>query len=133
MEIGAHGLKAPEGLGVGGIFETSHDVDMEEIFEGSSFHGAGFQMGHVHAAIEEIAQYMVKGARFMAYGEDEGDFVGLFGDFHLWPDDEESRVVAGVEENIFRDHFQAIEAGRRFTGYGSLVFLPVFCHLFRAP
>ena len=83
--------------------DTAFDVDVKEVLEGSAFHGAGLEVRHIHAAVEEVAEDMVEGARLMLDGDDEGDLIRVFSDFHLRRDDEETGVVARIEIDIFRE------------------------------
>ena len=76
---------------------------------------------------------MVKGARLVAYGNDEGDLVGLLRDFHVRSDDEEAGAVAVVEENIFLQDGKAVQLGSSPSCNGRLVLLPVLCNLLGTP
>ena len=44
------------------IAQVAHDIDVEEVFKGPALEGPRFQMSHVHAVIEEVAQDVIQGA-----------------------------------------------------------------------
>lgn len=44
-----------EGLCVGWVVDAAFDVDVEEVLEGTAFHGTRLEVRHIHAAVEEVA------------------------------------------------------------------------------